>query len=158
MKLFRRHGAVRLRLDALERSVLLTMLTDLGVALEPGALDDDDPVRQRLYPAGYRDDEQAEQEFRSLTEASLGEQRLDRVRDCVAQLEGAADGDIVIDAEAGTRWITTLNDLRLALGTRLDITDEEHELVDPDDPLAPQWAAYYWLTGLQDGLVHQLMA
>ena len=175
MKLFRRRGVLRLRLDALERSVLAAMLVDLAAALEPGALHEDDPVRRRLYPAGYSDDDAAAAEFRALTEESLGAQRLRRVRDCLGQLDAgngtddATDSvtdnatddtfvDVTLDGEAGTAWITTLNDLRLAVGTRLGIEDEEHDEVDPDDPLAPQWAAYYWLTGLQDGLVRKLMA
>ena len=156
MKLSHRRGELRLRLDALERSVLTTMLTDLAAALEPGALEETDPVRQRLYPDGYRDDTDAASEFRALTEDSLVVQRVQRIDACLAQLD--ADTDIVIDAEAGAAWITALNDLRLAVGTRLGIADEDHDEVDPDDPLAPQWAAYYWLTGLQDSLVHELMA
>ena len=156
MKLSRRQGKVRLRLDAIERDVLAHLLADLALALEPDALEPGDPVRERLFPAAYRDDDAAAVEFRGLTEQSLGAQRRDRARDCIAELEAGVD-DILIDADAGTRWITTLNDLRLALGTRLEITDEDAADVEPDDPLAPQWAAYYWLTGLQDGLVRELM-
>lgn len=54
-----------------------------------------------------------------------------------------------------------LNDLRLAIGTRLDITDEEdadllYRLPD-EDPRKPMVMAYLWLGGLQETLVETLM-
>jgi Domain of unknown function (DUF2017) len=64
----------------------------------------------------------------------------------------------VLDAEAADRWIRSLNDVRLTLGVRLDITDEsDAEDVDADHPMAQEWGVYSWLTGLQDALVRLLM-
>src|SRR5207253_10091174 len=124
VKLSHRRGTLRLQLDAVERSVLAAMLSDLAAALEPGALDADDPVRVRLYPDGYVDDVEAAAEFRALTEESLGTERAARIQECLTQLQTGED--IVVDRDAGARWITALNDLRLAVGTRLGIEDEEH--------------------------------
>ena len=50
-----------------------------------------------------------------------------------------------------------LNDLRLALGTRLGVTEDEPTDIDPADPRAQSWAVYYWLTALQDALVQTAM-
>ena len=50
-----------------------------------------------------------------------------------------------------------LNDLRLALGTRLGVTEDEPADIDPADPRAQIWAVYCWLPTLQDGLVQTAM-
>ena len=163
MRLSRRRGELRLRLDPVEVDVLTAVLTELADALADDALDGDDPVRQRLFPAAYRDDGAAAEEFRSITESALTADRVERTRRCVADLAGApAPGggtEVTLDDDAGTRWITTLNDVRLALGTRLGITEDDpgDDAEDPDAPDFQQRAIYYWLTGLQDSLVQSLM-
>jgi hypothetical protein len=162
---------VRLRLEPVEVHVLSTVFTELADALESDALPADDPVRQRLFPAAYRDDEAAATEFRELTERTLRSERTERARSCVVEAgsggsagsgseDAAAAGvDLHLDSDAGTRWITALNDVRLVLGIRLGITEDE--MGDPDDPAdAPhgqQRALYFWLTTLQDSLVQAMM-
>ena len=64
---------------------------------------------------------------------------------------------VELDADGGQRWIQVLNDLRLVLGTRLGITEEDGDL-DPAAPDFQQRSVYYWLTALQDSLVRALMA
>ena len=130
------------------------MFDDLAVSLDDGALDPDDPVRRRLYPAGY-DDREAAAEFRALTESSLTRERTDRISRCTADL--ALDDDLSLDDEAGQRWIQVLNDLRLALGTRLEITEDDDLAVVEGEPSDPRRAIYQWLTVVQDSLVRALM-
>ncbi|MDT4934378.1 MAG: hypothetical protein QOK11_2270 [Pseudonocardiales bacterium] len=156
MKVTRRRGALRLRFDPVETVLLGSLLDELAGALESDALDDDDPVRQRLFPDGYRGDDDAAAEFRSLTEGSLSAERSERARDCARQLTPGVT-ELGLDGAAGERWIQVLNDLRLALGTRLEITEEDEPEFEPDDPDAEQRAVYYWLTGMQDAVVRALM-
>jgi hypothetical protein len=156
VKVTRRRGALRLRFDPVEAVLLGSLLDELADALESDALDDDDPVRQRLFPDGYRDDDDAAAEFRSLTEGSLSAERSERARDCARQLTPGVT-ELELDGDAGERWIQVLNDLRLALGTRLEITEEDEPEFEPDDPDAEQRAIYYWLTGMQDAVVRALM-
>jgi hypothetical protein len=164
VKITRKHGAVQLRCEPIERAVLVQLFADLLSTLVP---DDpagraaqgpglDDPVLRRLYPDAYRDDAVAAAEYRELTESALAAERTERARTCIAELE-ESDNPIQLDAEAGQRWLRALNDLRLVLGTRLDVREDDREPIDPADPDAPQWAAYDWLTGVQDGLVRALM-
>jgi hypothetical protein len=156
VKVSRRHGAVRVRLEPVEAVLLRSLLDDLADTVEADALEADDPVRARLFPAGYRDDDAAAAEFRSLTEESLRSERSERARGVAARLEPDA-GPWELDGDEGERWIQVLNDLRLALGTRLAITEEDEPDFDPDEPDAQQRAVYYWLTGMQDALVGALM-
>ena len=63
--------------------------------------------------------------------------------------------------EESRQWLGALNDLRLAIGSRLEISDEDdsdvlYQLPD-DDPRKPMVMAYLWLGGLQETLVATLM-
>ena len=153
MRVTRRKGRLRLRLDKVEVVLLQRLLDDLEQVL---AADEPDEVHRRLYPAGYRDDEKAASEFRALTEASLQSDRTERLEACRAELAAAGDIDLR-DPDAGQRWIKVLNDLRLTAGTRLGITEDEPMDFDPYDPAEQPRVAYYWLTAVQDSLVRALM-
>ena len=155
MKVSRRHGRLRLRLETEEATLMSMLLDELDTLLE-GPADSDDDVLTRLYPAAYRDDPEAEVEFRSLTESSLRTARSERIATCRADLAGGPDIDLS-DADAGRRWIQVLNDLRLALGTRLGITEDDEPDFDPTDPGAQPRVVYYWLTAVQDSVVQGLM-
>jgi hypothetical protein len=154
MKLRRRRGVPQVQLDEVETALLGSLLDDLLDAL--GTLADDDPVRRRLFPDGYRDDEEAAAEFRSLTEAGLHDDKAARAERCRAELP-IGSGELALPPEAADRWLTVLNDLRLALGTRLGVSQDEPTDIDPADPHAQSWAVYYWLTSLQDALVQTTM-
>ncbi|WP_328747811.1 DUF2017 domain-containing protein [Streptomyces sp. NBC_00285] len=137
-----------------------------------------DPVLRRLFPDAYGDPEGAPQakeaeeqreysaEFRRYTENDLRtgkrESALVVIRSLDA-LHSAGDGGAVLKLSTGEsqKWLGALNDLRLAIGSRLDITDEEdtdllYRLPD-EDPRKPMVMAYLWLGGLQETLVTTLM-
>ncbi len=154
MRVTRRRGTVRLRLDPVEAALLASLFSEMAATLAQDALAAADPVRQRLYPAGHRDDPEAAQEFRSLTEPGLRTERSARALDCAAQVRAATD--VELDRDRGRCWIQALNDIRLTLGTRLGISETDPD-PDPADPDFQQRSVYYWLTGVQDSLVHALM-
>ncbi|MEU6660985.1 DUF2017 domain-containing protein [Streptomyces sp. NPDC046821] len=138
-----------------------------------------DPVLQRLFPDAYggpgaeempvadADEQRAHSaEFRRFTENDLRavkrEDALAVIRSLDA-LTAAGEGGAVLklSPEESLRWMRALNDLRLAIGTRLEINDEEdtdllYRLPD-DDPRKPMVMAYLWLGGLQETLVETLM-
>jgi hypothetical protein len=159
VKVARSGRTTRVRLSLAESHVLEQIFAELQDTLEPGALEPDDPVRERLYPAGYEDDEAA-QAFRELTESGLRQDRLERTDRCLAELLSARSlvrTDIHLDAESADRWIRVLNDMRLTFGTRLDISEDDDYDLDADDPEVYVRARYVWLTALQDMLVTSLM-
>ena len=59
-----------------------------------------------------------------------------------------------LDADEAQDWLTTLNDVRLVLGTRLGITEEIEPAEQPEDE---GHAVYDWLTWLQATLVEALL-
>jgi len=131
----------------------------------------DDPVLQRLLPAGYRDDDEAAGEFRRFTERGLREGKIANARLLLASLRAggmaevseAADAETVdqvevdLDAAGVQAWLRTLTDIRLALATRLGIDDDEHHWDhDPDDPAAVMHDVYDWLGFVQETLVQAI--
>jgi len=114
-----------------------------------------DPVLARLFPAAYADEKEA-LEFRRYTEPSL---RDGKRADAEVVLRTAVPGKIRLDAEQAKAWLRALNDVRLALGTRLDVTEEVHEQIErmsEDDERYAAFVTYDWLTYLQDSLVRAL--
>ncbi|MFJ3665914.1 DUF2017 domain-containing protein [Streptomyces sp. NPDC090106] len=137
-----------------------------------------DPVLRRLFPDAYGDpqgtpgpeeaDEQKaySSEFRRFTENDLRAGKRDTalaVIRCLDALSPLDDGGAVLElsVEESRQWLGALNDLRLAIGSRLDIADEDdtdllYRLPD-EDPRKPMVMAYLWLGGLQETLVVTLM-
>ena len=67
----------------------------------------------------------------------------------------------MVDGDDIRPWIGFLNDTRLAIGTRLEITDDAHEWLESlpdDDPRAGLYQVYDWLTFLQESLVQRLLS
>ncbi|WP_317443603.1 DUF2017 domain-containing protein [Streptomyces collinus] len=138
-----------------------------------------DPVLRRLFPDAYVDPEQvpgtaaeAEEarahsaEFRRYTENDLRAGKRENALTVIRTLDALAPvdegGAILKLAPSESRcWLSALNDLRLAIGARLEITDEDdtdllYRLPD-EDPRKPMVLAYLWLGGLQETLVTTLM-
>ena len=138
----------------------LEQLQNLGEQAAPPA----DPALLRLFPDAYRDDEDAAADFRRYTESGLRRLKADRLvvtRAVLAELttpdvaeDRAAVADITRDKIPAL--LGALNDMRLVLGSRLDITDDEQDVTefwDPDDPRHQQFEIYQWLTWLQATLL-----
>jgi hypothetical protein len=129
----------------------LAALTGLGpVGGEPER--PDDPALARLLPDAYRDDPDAAGEFRRLTETTLRRDKVDAAERLLAALPGDGAGEVRLDPDTTEAWLSTINDVRLALGTRLEVTEEMDE-PDPEDPDAPAYVVYLWLTELQGVLI-----
>jgi Domain of unknown function (DUF2017) len=118
----------------------------------------EDPVLARLLPDGYRDDPDAAGEFRKYTEPSLRTAKEEAARELLDTLPEAG-GRIQLTGEQAVAWLKALNDVRLALGVRLGVTEDFEDQwgkLKPDDP---QWAAfevYAWLGAVQESLVQAL--
>ncbi|MEV6316650.1 DUF2017 domain-containing protein [Streptomyces sp. NPDC051776] len=133
-----------------------------------------DPALARLFPDAYggpedKPDEQTRAfaaEFRRYTENDLRARKRDDVLAVIRSLDAltpAGDGGAVLKLgpDESPRWLGALNDLRLTIGTRLEVADDDdnNELYRlPDsDPRKPMVMAYLWLGGLQESLVETLM-
>ncbi|MCW2874505.1 DUF2017 domain-containing protein [Actinacidiphila oryziradicis] len=116
-----------------------------------------DPALARLFPDAYEDDAYSA-EFRRFTENDLRTRKRDDALAVVRSLDSG--GPVVkLTVDEAQRWLGALNDLRLTIGTRLEVTEDDNELYRlPDsDPRKPMVMAYLWLGGLQESLVEALM-
>ena len=118
----------------------------------------DDPVLARLLPDAYSDDPEASGEFRRYTEQGLRSGKVAAARTVLATLP-AGGGRVRLSGPEAQAWLRALNDVRLALGVRLEVTDDFDDRVDeiePDDPRAAYVDVYHWLAFLQETLVRAL--
>ncbi|MFG2634294.1 DUF2017 domain-containing protein [Streptomyces sp. NPDC048362] len=138
-----------------------------------------DPVLRRLFPDAYIDPEkspdsaeEAEErrahsaEFRRYTENDLRAGKRESALAVIRALDALAPVDaggavLKLTPPESRQWLGALNDLRLAIGARLDITDEDDSdllfRLPDEDPRKPMVMAYLWLGGLQETLVTTLM-
>ena len=169
----RRGPHVIVQLDAGERSILAALLGAVRTLLAPddenvGDADPlaavvgmtqtpvgmpDDPVLLRLLPDAYGDPEQSA-EFRRLTDSELRTGKTAAIDRVLADLESER---IELDIDEGVgMWLQAVNDVRLMLGTRLDVTEDWGETVvelPTDDPRLTLYAFYDWPSVLQETLV-----
>jgi hypothetical protein len=151
-----RGGEIVARVDAAEAGVLGLLLDQLEQLLEAEEMADD-PVVARLLPDGHRSDPEIAADYREMTESALRSGKTDDLALVRASLpEGG--GELRLDADQANAWLRTSNDLRLALGTRLDITEDTEPPDEVTSEEEQQLAVYYWLTGLQGSLVDALVA
>lgn len=133
----RSSGRYRVKLRANEQIILRSLVHQLREQLMAST---DEPHLRRLFPPAYANDAERDAGYQVLTRDELLEGRLSALDVVERTLDGGSD----LDQAELTSWMTTLNSLRLVIGTRLDVDEELPEL-DPDDPLAPEYALYEFL-------------
>ena len=158
MRPFRRRGEEYVaRLVDAESSILGLLLDQLEQLLDADTADTGgDPVLARLFPAGHADPGVAA-EHRELTEQGLRGGKADDIATVRATVPPDG-GEVRLDGEQARAWLRTTNDLRLALGTRLDVGAGSEPPTDPADPEGHQLAVYHWLSAVQGSLVDALAA
>jgi hypothetical protein len=125
---------------------------------EPPARAPEDPALARLLPDAYRDDPDAAGEFRRYTEQSLRLAKQETARIVLDTLPEDG-GPVRLSGDQAQAWLRALNDVRLALGVRLEVTEEfedQWQELDPADPRSAAFEVYAWLGGVQESLVQAL--
>jgi hypothetical protein len=137
---------VALDLPPEERDVLRALIPQMRSLLSHG---DHDPSTRRLFPTAYPTDPEADAEYRQLMHDDLLGARLSRLD----LFEASLDAEL-LDDERAMAWLGALNDLRLVLGTKLDVSEDMDidELPD-DDPSSPAYSLYSYLGWLQEQLI-----
>ena len=183
-------GGAAVALDEVEIAILRSLAVQLLELIGPGdqAADGEDPLAAlfaegpseppsdpalaRLFPEAYGDEDTelraASAEFRRFTENDLRTRKRDDALVVVRTLDAltpAGDGAAVLTltADECRNWLGSLNDLRLTIGTRLEVSDDDggedgslYRLPD-SDPRKPMVMAYLWLGALQETLIETLM-
>jgi len=150
---------LRARLEGTPRDEL-SELTGIRTGMSTAP---DDPILSRLLPDFHRmDGEEPSTEERDSAAAlrSLHEPELLDLKTGVAGvvLETCPPngGSVKLSLEQADAWLSAVNDVRLALGTTLDVSDDMPDELPDDDPRSPHLGVYQWLTWMQEHLVMAL--
>ena len=140
-----RSGAYAVDLGPDERAVLGSLPAQMREALA----ERDDPSLRRLFPPAYAspEDREKEEEFERL----MGEDLLAGHREALGVLESTASAP-ELTAEQLDGWLRALNSIRLLLGTRLEVSEDD----DTDPSASPAHALYYFLGYLQESGIDAL--
>jgi hypothetical protein len=139
----RTRKGIELSLPSEERELVGGLAEQLRELL----LADEDPSLRRLYPTAHADDQRLDEEYQSLVHGSLVEGRL-----AALDVLDATLAETVLTEEQLGCWMGAVNDLRLVLGTRLDVSEEDVE-IDPDAPDGPARLVYHYLGWLLEEIV-----
>ena len=129
----------------------------------PGG-DERDPALDRIFPTANRQDEQVDAEFRRLTEEGLRSRKAANLTTAIAALAPLEDQKVSLDHEQALALVVALTDVRLVLGERLGLKqDDDFEVLEEqasgfgeDDPTVYALAVYDFLTWLQETLTQAL--
>ncbi len=83
-------------------------------------LDGDHPVFQRLFPTAYPDDPEKDAGYQILARGELIETRHSAIDTVRASAEAEE-----LDGESLDAWMRVVNDLRLVLGTHMDLSEDD---------------------------------
>jgi len=167
-------GRILLTVDPVERGLLQSLATQLIDIVQPPEPSDplvalvgidsevnrpEDPALLRLLPDALTDDPDAALEFRRFTERDLRTVKTQRAAMVNRALAALGDeGTVTVDT--ADDWLGFLTDVRLILGTRIGIEEDNREELGntaEDDPKFALLHLYDWLTFLQESLVQCLV-
>jgi len=143
-----RDGSYRIKLGADERELLRTLPAQLREMLTT-----DDPSLHRLFPPAYLENVERDDEYQRL----MREELISRRVESLTLVEETAGADRLTEEQL-TAWMKVINDLRLVLGTRLDVREDDDptEPLDPDDPMTAVRGLYWFLSYLLEAAVDAL--
>ncbi len=122
----------------------------------------DDPVLRRLFPNAYPHDADASSDFRRFTELGLRTTKVTDAHVVLDDLAATEEGrvDLRVRPDHVEAWLRSLTSVRLAVATRLGVTDAEsaEQLADLDesDPRSYMVSVYDWLGFAQETMVGAL--
>jgi hypothetical protein len=179
----RRSGGITGKLDRAEKTVLAHLLTQVqemlsgraaegpedelstltGISIGPST-PPQDPALGRLLPDFHRLDRPDEgtpdpgdsaAALRSVHEPAIVGEKQGNLSRVLGMLNECRSEIVLSEADAEC-WLRALNDVRLVLGSRLEVTGDPPEKLPSNDPQAEEMAVYHWLTFCQDSLVGAL--
>ena len=165
-------------LEAGEAAVLTRLCEELTALLDADTVTDSesdrdsdgddegkaaDPVLERLFPRAYLDptEEEAEAEWQRFSHDDLMDGRRRSIETVEQTLAGAVVRrgrlELTLSEEQAGAWLAVINDARLALGTRLEVTEDmDLSRLNADDPDTAPYAVYWWLGVLEERLIDVL--
>ena len=140
-----------IRLPEAERSLLVHLPDQLFASLAGMTPDNAVPDGlERLFPRAHTIDQEAETQYVSRARDALIADR----RETLACIASTAQAEHISDDEADA-WLSAINSLRLALGSRLDVTEDGIEVLE-SNPAYADWICYQYLSYLESELIEEM--
>jgi hypothetical protein len=140
-----RAGTIKISLPESEIELLRHLLPQLRELLTDGS----DERLRRLFPTAYVDDIEAQAEFERLMHDDLVASRLA----AITTVEESLGIDEITEDQLEA-WMSSVNSVRLVLGTMLDASEElELDTIAEDDPNIEGYVLYGYLGYLLDEMV-----
>jgi hypothetical protein len=147
----RSDGGFDVDIEPDQRDLLRGLPSQLRELLTDGDAETDAALR-RLYPTADLDDPVHAAEFDRMVRDDLTEQRASAIETMERTIDA---GSLSEDELVG--WLAVVNDLRLVLGTRLDVTeDTTPDDFDERDARAQAYALYAYLSYFEEQIVEAL--
>ena len=133
-----------------ERSTLLSFVDQLSDILAMGP---DDVRLRRLFPTAYHENPDHDAEYQGYMRDELTQSR----SASIAVVKEVLESTDLITAAQLHAFMTVLNNLRLVLGTLLDVGEDDFEDdIDENDPAFGQWQLYGYLGWLMEWTISAL--
>jgi len=146
---------IRLTLESQEAGILRELAKEMRLLLEADIPAGDD-VLQRLFPKAYEHEED-ERNYQELIGNELRAAKREALRNVEEALGPSGGMDKELTPSDADEWLRFLNDVRLAIGTRLDVDEGKMSKdFDPGDPEAPALSVLHWLGWLQGSMLEEL--
>jgi hypothetical protein len=133
-----------------ERSTLLSFVDQLSDILAMGP---DDARLRRLFPTAYHENPDHDAEYQGYMRDELTQSR----SASIAVVKEVLESTDLITAAQLHAFMSVLNNLRLVLGTLLDVGEDDFEDdIDENDPSFGQWQLYGYLGWLMEWTISAL--
>lgn len=143
---------LRVDLERGETRLLRELLAEMKLLLEAD-IPPTDPVLKRLFPEASDDPDEAAF-YRDLVGNELKAGKVEALRLVTERLGTRGPVETSIPEEEWDAWLSLLTDMRLAIGTRLQVTEEKmEEELDPEHPDAPAMSVLHWLGWVQGSML-----
>ncbi len=144
-----------MRLNATEAGILRDLVEQMRELVKES--DATDPIRARLFPDAYEDNRDSTA-YRELTGGDLSAAKLEALDRVAETLGSGGSTKAQLTEEDAEAWVRTLTDMRLAIGTRLEVTEATMNLEpDPNDPAYAPLGTLHWLGWLQERILERMV-
>ncbi len=140
-----RSGSYKIDLAPEVRDMISTLCAQVEVLL-----DSDGRLVARLFPPPYEDDAERNAGFAALATPELIEKR----REAIGTIRSTIHLTTLTEDEL-MAWMRSINDIRLVLGTMLEV-DDDHEIPSAPEGMEHMWGAYEYLGAVLEEIVMAL--
>lgn len=144
-------AAVRVHLEEQEADLIRRLLDELSELIRAESAGD--PVTERLFPKAY-EDRREQASYQELVGDQLRGEKLAAINAMASVLQAGTDVDTSIPPAEIAAWLPVLTDLRLAIGTQLNVDEAGMDRqIDPDDPEAARMSVLHWLGWMEESVL-----